>query len=89
MGLDSVELLLRIEEEFDVEISDEEASTIVTVGDLHACLVRKWDARSKSERRGVKEPTWQALCDVVVDQLGIQPERISPNAEIVKDLGID
>ena len=89
MGLDSVELILRIEEEFDVEIADDEASAIVTVGDLYKCLVKKWDAKSKSARRSAREPTWQTLCDVIVDEQGVQPERITPNAEIVKGLGID
>lgn len=35
MGLDSVELILAIEEEFGIEIPDSEASTIATVGDVY------------------------------------------------------
>jgi len=89
MGLDSVELLLGVEEAFDIELSDDEASAIVTVGDLHNCLVRKWEAKPKDVRRNSREPTWQALCDVIVDQLAVGPDQVTPNARIVKDLRID
>lgn len=33
-SLDIVELIMALEEEFDMEIPDEEAETIVTVGDV-------------------------------------------------------
>lgn len=40
-SLDSVELIMDIEEEFDIEITDEEAETIVTVGDIERFLLSK------------------------------------------------
>jgi len=43
MGLDLVELVMRVEEEFSVEISDAEASKATTVGALHKLLVKKLD----------------------------------------------
>ena len=89
MGLDSVELLLRVEEAFDIEFSDEEVSAIVTVGDLHHCLLKKWEGKPTEVRRGGREPTWQALSDLIVDQLAVRPDQVTPNARIVKDLGID
>jgi len=33
-SIDAIELIMGIEEEFDIEISDEEAMTIKTIGDL-------------------------------------------------------
>ena len=89
MGLDSVELLLRVEDEFDIELSDVEATAIVTVGDLHTCLVRKWGAKPKEIRSSGREPTWQALSDVIVDQLGVRRDQVTPNTRIAKDLGVD
>ena len=36
MGLDSVEIILTVEEEFGLEIPDAEAARMITVGDLQA-----------------------------------------------------
>lgn len=41
MGLEIVELLMRIEEEFEISIEDEEASYLTNVGDLHQCILTK------------------------------------------------
>jgi acyl carrier protein len=35
MGLDSVELIVRVEKTFQISIPDKEAEKIVTVGDLY------------------------------------------------------
>jgi acyl carrier protein len=37
-SLDTVELVMAVEEEFDVSISDEDAENLVTVGDLYQYL---------------------------------------------------
>jgi acyl carrier protein len=39
MGLDSVELLLAIEEEFGLDIPDREAEKLVTVGNTYTYLL--------------------------------------------------
>ena len=41
MGLDVVELVMRVEEEFEIAIADEEASQLETVGQLHLCVLTK------------------------------------------------
>jgi acyl carrier protein len=41
MGLDGVELVIEVEKRFDVAISDDEASRVRTVGDLHELLKSK------------------------------------------------
>jgi acyl carrier protein len=41
MGLDGVELVMRIEEEFSIVLSDEEAASARTVGDLYELILSK------------------------------------------------
>lgn len=45
MGLDTVELVMAIEEELGLEIPDDKAAKIVTVGDTHAYLVSVLERR--------------------------------------------
>ncbi len=42
-SLDMVELVMAFEEEFDLEIPDEDAEKISTVGDVVKCLEKEWD----------------------------------------------
>ncbi len=48
MGLDTVELLLTVEESFGIRVPDEEAAQAATVGDLHRLVL----ARVGPDRRG-------------------------------------
>ena len=47
MGLDTVELVMAFEEEFQVEIPDDEAEWIITVGDARDYIVRKLRERAE------------------------------------------
>lgn len=41
MGLDVVELILAVEDAFQIQIADEEAGSVSTIGDLHNLVVSK------------------------------------------------
>jgi hypothetical protein len=41
VGTEIVELIMRVEEEFEIEIPDVDAETLNTVGALHRYLVQK------------------------------------------------
>lgn len=87
MGLDSVEIILAVEEEFGLEIPDADAARMITVGDLHAFVV------VELRRLGRPDPDADAvfarLRDIVCRQMGVKPEAVVPTARFVKDLGID
>lgn len=86
MGLDSVELVMSTEEHFGIEIPDDVAETLVTVGSLHGFVV------SELERIGrprAAATVFAELRNLICDQLGIKPERVVPEARFVQDLRID
>lgn len=56
MGLDAVEILLELEEEFGITVADQDAGSIVTVGDIHD-LVRQ-RIRERDARRCVTLPAF-------------------------------
>jgi len=86
MGLDSVELVMEIEEEFEIEISNEIAPTLVTVGDLFAFIVQTFEARGISIDDA---EIWNRLTRIFEDSFGIPARLIVPEAHIVYDLGLD
>src|SRR5215470_17159858 len=43
MGLDAVELVMTVEEKFGISITDEEATRVVSVGDLKRLVTTKLD----------------------------------------------
>ena len=89
MGLDSVELVMAFEEEFEVEIPDDEAERIVTVGDARDCIVGKLRARAEDLDAVDPEEVWARIKAIVVDHIGVRPEKVTPDAAFIDDLGVD
>jgi acyl carrier protein len=92
MGLDSVEIIIEIEDRFGVEITDAEAARCVSVGDLLDCVIVKLDAgqTSKPERQQWTRPqVLEEIRDIIVEQAGVSRERITLEAGLRGDLEID
>lgn len=87
MGLDTVELVMAIEEGFDLEIPDEKAAKIFTVGDMHAFLVSEFARRGRPALDEVG--IYAKLRDIICHQTGVKPEDVVPNARFVQDLRLD
>jgi acyl carrier protein len=86
MGLDTVELVMAVEEEFELEIPDAAAEKMVTVGDMHAFL------ESELKRLGRDlDPAqvFERMRSIIVRQLGVDPDEVVPSARFVKDLHAD
>lgn len=88
MGLDLVELVMAIEEAFEITISDAEAGKIQTMGDLCECVSRKI---TPPETGIAPDPKvlWHKVRDVVVDQFGVDWLDLTPDTRFIEDLGAD
>jgi acyl carrier protein len=86
VGLEIVELIMAVETEFDIEIPNDIASGLVSVGKLYDCVLQTLQARGEIVDN---EAIWSRLRDVIVHELGVRPEKIVPDAEFVRDLNAD
>ncbi|HXM17859.1 MAG TPA: hypothetical protein VN934_03510 [Candidatus Tumulicola sp.] len=91
MGLDMLELIMGIEEEFQIDIDDEKTAELLTVGDLYNLIVSELDNAHRLGRgkSWTKEEAWEAMCRVIVAQIGVKRAEINSEARIVADLGVD
>jgi acyl carrier protein len=85
VGLDTVELVMAVEEIFEIEIREDTAQTLITVGDLHQFVV---DELIRLGRPSVNsEIVFEQLRRVICDELGVSSEDVIPRARFVQDLG--
>jgi acyl carrier protein len=88
MGLDTVEIVIAVEEEFAIEIPDSEADKMERVGDMHSFVVRM--LQQCAEPTVVDEAqVWDRLREIIVEQLGVRPEDVTPTAHFIHDLRAD
>ena len=86
MGLDSVELLMAIENYFGIEIPDADADTFEIVGNLSDYVVHTLEDRGEPVD---PEEVWEQVVRITVEQLGVRPEEVTRTASFVNDLGAD
>lgn len=89
MGLDTVEIVLRVEETFGVDIPDDEAGSVRTVGDLCQLVLRRLDEENLNTSFRDKEEVWRMLREIIVDQLQVDEEEVVSEADIARDLRCD
>ncbi|MCP5143266.1 MAG: hypothetical protein H6978_00415 [Gammaproteobacteria bacterium] len=90
MGLDSVELVLAIEEFFDIEIPDDIASEMRTPGDIYDYLIVAIEKKRFAKTpRVASEVIWTQLVGIIVNQLGVEPDLVTKHTDFVRDLRID
>ncbi len=83
MGLDVVDLVFAVEQEFEITIDIRDAEQIGTVGQLHRYVLSKLDPGSGDE--GV----WDRLTVIVSEHAGIARDRITEEKHFVHDFGMD
>lgn len=80
MGLDSVELLMRVEEYFDISIPENDAGKIVTVQDFVDCVFSKVSVNPTEKCKSLI--LFYKLRYYLSDRCGIEKDRIRPDAKI-------
>jgi acyl carrier protein len=84
MGLDTVELVLGFEEEFDIEISNEAAERIVSVRDVRDLVLSEYQRLGRTHD---PDDIFRRIVRVTAECLGVRAERITLETEFVRDLG--
>lgn len=86
MGLDTFELVIAVEERFDVTIPDSIAGMLATVGALHGFVVAEL---ARLGREGAADVVFAELRDLIVRHLGVAPDEVVMDARFVQDLRAD
>jgi len=101
MGLDVVELVIRVEEEFALDLPDDECGQVRTVGDLYRLVLKKLnldylpavevERNPAPDRRKpwITASVWYTLKDIIVDQLQVNEDDIREDSTFLGDLGAD
>jgi len=86
MGLDTIELVMQIEEEFSIEIPDDVASEILTIGEL-AQYLEKRTVGAPSEIK--YDQACERIFEILIHDFKVNPKIVTANSRFVKDLGLD
>ena len=89
MGLEIVEVVLEVEDEFKIKISHLDLSCIVTVGGLYQMIVkaRKKDGQlPKDFADEIYTETWQKLQHIISKQIRQDIDIITKDVHLIRDL---
>ncbi len=87
MGLDTVEIVLWAENEFGVEMPDQEITNIYTVGEFATYIANK-----VNETKGTSfdyADILPKLLEVLESDYGVDKDKVTLNSRFVQDLGFD
>jgi acyl carrier protein len=86
VGLDIVELVMGVEEEFDVDIPDKVQETIATVGDLADAVAAEL---TRLGRPAHPNDIFERVKKLTVERAEVDPDDVTREARFVDDLGMD
>lgn len=85
MGLDGVELIMAFEEEFDIKISDEEASKLFTPRKAAELIAKKLNVPIVNYEKYRFHKKFNVFRRFLMHEFGIERQKIKPNA-LISDL---
>lgn len=81
MGLDSVELVMKVEKTFGIHIPDQEAEKIVTVGDMYNAVWQHLEGKHSEVHKVCKsQALFYQLRQAVIDTFQLSRQDFRPNA---------
>jgi acyl carrier protein len=86
VGLDTVELVMAVEDHFDIVIPDHVAEGLFTVGALHSFVVSELSRLGRDANATI---VFADLRLLIVEHLHVKPEEVTMEARFVKDLRVD
>ncbi len=93
MGLDTVELVLLAEKEFELQLPDDEVSLIATVGEftqlIHQKLLLKHGLGKSQNPSPDIDEIYNTIKKLLMTQFAIPENKITPDARFVDDLRMD
>lgn len=88
MGLDTVELIVSIEDHFEIRIPDPVAEKLNTVQDIVDCVYAMIKDRT-NYREFDREDVAKVVIELISDKSGIPVRQIKLEHSITNDLGMD
>lgn len=85
MGLDTVEIVLWAEEEFNVEMPDEEVGNLYTVGEFSTYITKKVNESMNDNIE--HDVVFLKLLDVLESDYGVDKSKVKFESRFIQDLG--
>ena len=86
MGFQDVEMVLEVEEAFDISIDDTEAAAVATVGDLCELVRQKFEESGRSGTAAAavcrSARVFYSLRRYLIDKLGVPRESVRRDADV-------
>ena len=84
MGLNTVDLVMKVEKEFNIEVPDQRWEQVVTVQDMYDVV---WEFAGS--RLIDKDEMIAKINSILIDHIGCEPNEIAPEKSLTSDLGLD
>ena len=89
MGLDTVEIILWAEKEFDIAITDAEAGEVSTVGDFSLLIYHLMLAKYGLKNTTNEDIIYNKIKALLIKQYLIKESQIGRNAKFLQDLRLE
>jgi acyl carrier protein len=83
MGLEIVELIIRLEEKFAIEIPDADAERLATIEEIEHYIAGRLDIPAEE-----RDALFERIRAIVVDELGVPPGKVRRETRLVEDLDL-